>query len=277
VAKIPSLNSFSLRALVKTAQGKDNEAIQNFQSAIAVEDAGESGSSAKVRTLWGKFYVQRGKLEEARQLYDEALRILPRYPLALINLAELETSLGNYQAAENHYSSVFVSAAYSSTYDHIAWYGRSQLKKLQGDRVAAEAYWQKAKSLLDQHQNLNGFGHRREVAKLLLARANPADLTEALSLMQSELKIRRDLQTLDLYANILIELKRWQEAENIISEALNLGTRSDVLYYRAALIAQGLGDLTKAAKFRQKAKDINPTFEPKFYDRSPKFVEQSSN
>jgi len=255
---VPSLNSLSLRALIKSAQGQDREAIKDFQDAIALEDVGEVGSSAKVRTQLGKLYFHRGDINQARQLYNQALRILPRYSFALINLAELETRQGNYAAAENYYSEVFVSAAYLETFDHLAWFGRAQVKELQGDRSTAITYWQKAKSLLDMHNNTDDFGHRREVAKLLLSTGT--DLPLALKLMEAELKIRRDAETLDTFAWALTRSQRWQEAQDILEEAFSLGTRSAAIYSRAGKIAAELGQKDKAIAYFQTAQTIDPTF-----------------
>lgn len=262
VAKIASLNTLSLRALVKTARGKDLQAIADFQAAIALEEAGETGNSAKVRTQLGRLYFQRGELSQARELYDRALAILPRYPFALISLAELETRQGNYQAAEDNYARVFISAAYPETFDHLAWYGRAQVKELQGDRATAKTYWQKAKSLLDRHSSLNEFGHRREAAKLLLSTGTdlPQALNEALKLMEAELKVRRDAETLDTYAWALTRSQRWQEAQNILEEAFNLGTRNAAMFYRAGKIAEVLGNQSKAIAYFQKAQTTDPTF-----------------
>jgi len=258
VAKISSLNTLSLRALVKTSQGKDLEAIRDFQAAIALEEAGETGSSVKVRTQLGRLYFQRGELNQAKQLYDRALAILPRYSFALISLAELETRQGNYQAAEDYYAQVFISAAYPETFDHLAWYGRAQVKELQGDRSAAMAYWQKAQELLIRHSSLNEFGHRREAAKLLLSM--DTDLSQALKLMEAELEIRRDAETLDTYAWALTRMQRWREAETILEEAFSLGTRNATMFYRAGKVAEALGNQNKAIAYFQKAQATDPTF-----------------
>jgi hypothetical protein len=45
-----------------------------------------------------------------------------------------------------------------------------------------------------------GFGHRRDLASLLLEKGRSQDVAEALALMQEEVKIRRDAVTLDTLA-----------------------------------------------------------------------------
>lgn len=260
VAQTPSLGALGLRSLVNASRGQDRAAVEDFQRAIAMEETGEPGSSAWVRTMLGRFYFKRGDRALARQLYSEALRILPRYSLALLNLAELETRLGEYTDAERHYLEVFSSPAYPSVYDHIALEGRARIKELQGDRTGAKALWDNAETILRQQIGLNAFGHKRQLARLLLARGRSEDLAEALTLMQAELQVRRDAETLDTMAWVLSRLERWQEAREIVREALKLGTRDAGIYYRAGTIAQALGNLQERDRYFQQALVVDPTF-----------------
>ncbi|MBD1894931.1 tetratricopeptide repeat protein [Coleofasciculus sp. FACHB-129] len=261
VDKIPTLGSLTLRALVKVAQGQDAAAIQDFQQALAAEEPGETGSSAWTRTLLGRFYFQRGNHQLAKELYQEVLRILPRYPLALVNLAELETRLGQYRAAERHYSQVFVSPTYQNVFDHVALQGMARVKHLQGDQSGAQELWDKAEALIRQHQNITSFGHRRELARLLLARGRSEDLAEALSLMQAEVAIRRDAETLDTLAWALCRSERWRKAQQVVAEALGRGTRDAGIFARAGTIEQALGNNSQAIAYFQKAQEIDPTFD----------------
>jgi tetratricopeptide (TPR) repeat protein len=104
VNQIPTQGTLALQALVLTAQGKDKEAIDTFKFALAAEEPGEIGTSAWTRVLLGQFYHKRGQLELSEKLYKEALRILPKYPPALVQLAQLEMKKGNHQAAESYYT-----------------------------------------------------------------------------------------------------------------------------------------------------------------------------
>lgn len=265
VNKIPTLGSLTLRAIVKVAQGQDRVAVQDFQAALATEEAGETGSSAWTRTLLGQFYAKRGQLTLAGELYHEALRILPRYPLALVQLAELETRLGQYKAAESHYDQVIAYSRESATiYDHVVLRGKARLKELQGDSDASTLRNQ-AEALLRQQtaagHGSGSFGHRRELARLLIERGQPQDVTEALSLMQAEVGIRRDAQTLDTLAWALSSSGRFSEAQRIMQEALRSGIRDPGMFYRCGEIAQALGNQSAAIAFWQKAQQTDPMFD----------------
>ncbi|MDJ0733396.1 MAG: tetratricopeptide repeat protein [Nostocaceae cyanobacterium] len=266
VNKIPTQGNLTLKALVLVAQGQEQAAIDTFKFALAAEEAGETGSSAYTRVSLGQFYYKHGQLELAENLYQEALRIIPRYPLALLHLAELKTRQGDYKAAEKLYAQVLPNSQKSSTtYDHTVFRGKARLKQLQGEQQEAVKLLAEAETLLRQ-ENANGhdngsFGHRRELALLLLAKKNPQDTAEALSLMQAEIKIRRDAQTLDTFAWSLYDSGRIQEAEKAIQEALELGTKDAVIFYRAAIIAKALGDNQQALNYQQLSQQIDPSFD----------------
>ncbi|MDJ0705296.1 MAG: tetratricopeptide repeat protein [Leptolyngbyaceae cyanobacterium MO_188.B28] len=263
VEQAPTLGSHTLMALVHVAQGQDEAAIQRFQSALAVEEPETLGSSAWTRTLMARFYASRGQIKQAKALYREALRILPRSPFVLTQLAQLETRLGQYRAAEKHYAQVFFSQDYPNVWDHVALQGMAQVKDLQGDRPGAEALWRQAETLFRQHQDLSTFGHRRELARLLLSRGLDRDLPEALTLMEADLQIRRDAETLDIYAWVLTRLNRWQDAQAILQDAIATGRRSAVIFTRAAQVETHLGNTAQAQTYRQSAQAADPTFGPR--------------
>ncbi|BAY66573.1 tetratricopeptide TPR_2 repeat protein [Calothrix brevissima NIES-22] len=265
VNKLPTQGNLTLQALVLVAQGQDKAALETFKYALAAEEPGELGTSAWTRVLLGQFYYKYGQLELAESLYKEALRILPRYPLALLHLAELETRKGNYQIAENFYAQVLPKSQKSATiFDHAVLRGKAKLKQLQGKEVEANQLLNQAEILLRQenatgHSN-GSFGHRRELARLLLEKNNPQDTAEALSLMQAEINIRRDAQTLDTLAWALLRSGRLSAAQENIQAALQLGTKDAGIYYRAGIIAKALGNQQQALNYEKIAQNIDPTF-----------------
>jgi tetratricopeptide (TPR) repeat protein len=265
VDRLPSVSSLTLRALVKTSEGKDAEALQNFQDAIANEEPGELTGSARTRTLLGRFYYERGNLEQAEALYHEALRIQPSLPLALINLAQLKVRQGDYSSADRHYAEVMAtSRGTPRVFDPLILRGQARIKKLQGNNKQAQALWTQAESLLRQtltaRQAATGFGHRRDLARLLLERGNSQDILEAVSLMEAEVKIRRDAETLGTYVWALSANGKLQQAQQVIQKAIATGIRDASLYDRAAAIDTALGNPVQAKTNTQKALQIDPYF-----------------
>jgi tetratricopeptide (TPR) repeat protein len=257
-----SQSAFSLLALVQTAQGQDQAALKSFDYALEVEEAGELNNSARTRTLLGRFYYERGDLKQAGDLYAEALQILPDYPPALLNQAQLAIRQGDYRAAERHYQQVAnLSQGAPTLFDPLILRGRAQAKAMQGDRAGAETLWAEAETLLRQSLGDSSFGHRRDLARLLLERGQAADMPEAVTLMQAEVKHRRDAETLNSDAWALSQAKRWPEAQRVAQEAIASGIRSAGLYVRAAEIERALGNAAQADTYRQKAQQIDPQFD----------------
>lgn len=260
-----SPTAFVLQALVKTAQGNDQQALRSFQYALEIEEPGEISTSARTRTLLGRFYYERGQLDLAENLYREALRILPRYPQALLNLAQLEIRQKRYAAADRRYAQVSAATQGNPTvFTPLILRGQARLQKLWGNQSGADQKWNEAETLLRQSfvgSQASSFGHRRDLARLLLERGRDRDIAEAVSLMQAEVKIRRDAETLDTLAWALSRAERWQEAQTVIREAIAQGGRNVVIFDRAGAIEQAIGRQAQAKAYFQKAQEIDPQFD----------------
>src|SRR5256712_13870998 len=173
------LTSYTLRSLVELAQGKDEAALVDLQRAIASEEPDEVASSVWARTLLGRLHYRRGRLRLAADIYREALAVLPQYPQALTNLAELEIRQGRYRLAAQYLSEVVtVTKASPNIYDHAVLRGLARLAELRGDRTRAAALWRDAEARLRQDAASGQFGHRRELARLLLERGRAEVLWE---------------------------------------------------------------------------------------------------
>ncbi|MEG4213879.1 hypothetical protein QUA27_00390 [Microcoleus sp. Pol14C6] len=264
VNRIPNLGSLTLRALVRESQGRDAEVVQDYRQAMAAEEPGEVAGSARARSLLGRFYARRGQFVQAKALFLEALRLVPRYPLALIYLADLETRQGNYREAEGYYSKVSAySGGVATVFDRIVDRGMARVKEFEGDAIESRRLRDKAEAGLRQEQvsGSRGFGHRRDLASLLLEKGRSQDVTEALALMQEEVKIRRDAVTLDTLAWALSAAGEWQKADRVMAEIVRSGIRDAGMFYRAGAIARNLGKDAESRAFFQKSKEIDPSFD----------------
>jgi tetratricopeptide (TPR) repeat protein len=268
VQRVPTLNNLTLKALVEIVQGEDLAAIRDFQAAIAAEEPEEAGSSAWVRTLLGRLYYKRGQLQQAEELYQSALQILPQYPPALLNLAELSvrqwqadrTQTKYQQQAIELYDRFFLTTGKSPTiYDHVALRGLARVQRLQGETTKANQTSDMALARL--RSDLDGFGHRRELAQLLLDRGQENDRIEALTLMQAEIKIRQDPETWGTLAAAYFQLNQLEAAQQAIDTALKSGIKDPAIIDRAALIAQARGQSAQAQTYREQVKSIDPLFD----------------
>jgi tetratricopeptide (TPR) repeat protein len=266
--RMPTLSNLALKALVEVAQGDDVAALRDFKAAIAAEEPEEAGSSAWVRTLLGRFYYKRGQLQQAEELYQSALQILPKYPPALLNSAELAVrqwqadpsqTMHQQRAVELYNQFFFTNQKAPTVYDHTALRGLARVQKLQGSNEQANQTWERAVARL--RSDLDGFGHRRELAQLLLERGQEKDKSEALALMQAEIKARQDPETWDTLAAVYMNMGQLPAAQTAIEKALKSGIRDPGLFDRAAAIAKSQEQLAQAQKYQQQQQAIDPTFE----------------
>jgi len=247
---------------VEIARGHDRQADADFRRALAAEEPEEVASSTWARSLYGRFLYQHGRLDLARDLFNEALRILPQYPLALTDLAVLELRQGQYAAAIDHLTRVVtVSAASPNVYDHVVLRGLAQAKDLEGRRDESVRFWADAEARLRQDAASGAYGHRRELARLLLTRGHPQDLPEVFSLLNAELTVRADPDTFDTLAWALSRAGRWREADRAAHQALRWGVHDARYYYRAATTAQALGNAVQARMYLQLMRGVDPAFD----------------
>lgn len=261
LATAPSLQGYALRALVEVARGRDAEAEADFGRALAMEEPDEVASSTWVRSLYGRFLYQHGRLQAARELFNEALRILPQYPLALVDLSVLDLRQGRYAAAIDHLTRVVtVSSASPNVYDHVVLRGLAQASGYEGRHDEAVRFWAAAEARLRQDAASGAYGHRRELARLLLTRGRPEDLPGVLSLLRAELTVRTDPDTYDTLAWALSRAGRWQEADRAVRQALRWGVRDPRYFYRAATIARALGHAERADAYLRLMRAVDPGF-----------------
>jgi tetratricopeptide (TPR) repeat protein len=263
VDQAQNLSTLTLQALLEEAQGKPT-AIETFKLAIETEEVGDVGPSALARVLLGRHFYRQGNLDRAESLYQEALRILPRYPLALMYQAALQTRRGQYTEADRTYDQVISYSQQSSNiYDHTILRGKAKIKQLKNEPY--QDLLQQAEQLLRKDTNAGhssgGFGHRRELAQLLLDRNSTQNAAEALALMQDEIKVRQDAQTWSTLAIALSANDRLPEARKAIQSALKSGVQNPAFLMQAAQIEQKIGDQDRAKSYEAKAKLIDSSFD----------------
>lgn len=252
----PGLSSYLLRALSLTAQGRDEESLENFKHALALEDIGESEESARARTLMARFLLKRGRTQESKALLVEALRIVPNYPLALDWLGECEARQRRFTEAEKHVLRAFSESKQVAYLTHYA-----KIKSQHGELQVAKEVWTQAEKQLRQDLNSGSFGHRLELAKLLLTRQNKEDLREAVLLTENEVKVRPNPESLGVFARSLLFLDRKKEARSAILAALRSGIRDAELYTLAGKIELAMQRKEAANFYFKMATETDPFFQ----------------
>ncbi len=244
----PDSGAYLLRALVLEAQGRDQEAAFDFTRAASGEDHGAAAESARVRALWGRFLMRRGKLDGAAALYDEALRIQPDFPLALGLRGELLLRRGEFAAAQKDFEQAFqVSRQVRYLMDE------ARARQLKGDRAGASAIRTQVERLVRAELAGSGFGHRLDLAEVLIDSGRVEALAEAVELARAEVAARPSADARFQLARALYRKGDQKAAQEQIRAILSSGAREAEFYELAARV-----DSARATLYRKLAGELDP-------------------
>jgi tetratricopeptide (TPR) repeat protein len=235
--------------------GRTEEALRFWQQAAGVTLA---NAQSKEELAWylirlGDLYFNQGRLDEAGKHYTAALRLVDTYYLALAGLGKVRAAQGRFDEALDLYQRAVaiipqpdILAALGDVY---ALTGQPEQAQLQYETV----------DYIGRLAQINRQVYNRQLANFYVD--HDRRLAEALSLTVAELQARQDIYGYDAAAWALYKNGRYQEAQPMIEQALQLGTRDAKLYYHAGLIAQAQGRLAEAEWFLAEALAINPYFD----------------
>jgi tetratricopeptide (TPR) repeat protein len=250
--KDPFAPVWSRKARLAELKGKPGEALKLMQQAVEEE---EPTCVSKESMAWypfrmGEIHFHMGQLDKAAAQYEEALKLHPRYPMALAFLGRVRAAQGKTDEAIRLYTqAVGINADLSMLAelgDLYARAGKDFLAKLNHDKLVQTA---QGKSVYARELSLFYANHDR-------------DLGDALELAQQDLKVRRDIYAHDTLAWALYKNARCDEAAKAATEALKLGTQDAVLLYHAGMIHHRLGNREKARGYLEQALRVNPYFSP---------------
>ncbi len=242
----PNLASYARASYLRWLQGDPTAAKEIIRHAM---DAGR-GARDKEPFAWvtveaAKLFWYEGDLDGVDAGLQMALQAFPDYPPALALSAKVALARG--KAAE---AAVLAQKSYSlAALAETAWVWAEAAAAAQNEAEAKEA--------LQKLERLGQQGERRVLAAYLAAKN--IRLEEALTLVQTELKTRRDLNTLDTHAWVLYRLGRHAEAKTQIDAALASGVREPGLLFHQGAIQLALGD-AKGRETIAQALKLSPYF-----------------
>jgi tetratricopeptide (TPR) repeat protein len=249
----PTPSTYLERALVLQAQGRDDEAGGDFANAVRLEDHGDVLESARIRTLWARFLVRRGRYADAKLVIDEALRISPGNALALSVHGELALRTGDPKRARADLEQAFVAS-------HQVRYliDRARAVELAGDHAGANALRTQVEGIVRDELATGGYGHRLELVETLLDRGDPTVLAEALAVARDEVQVRGSAEARFQLARALAWSGKRDEATMQIQAALATGAREAQYYELASHLELGAGHVARATTYMRLADSIDP-------------------
>ena len=253
VDRSPGLESYGLRALVYEAEGRDEESTADFVRALQIEDIGETDESAWVRSVFARGLMRRGDYAHARILLDEAIRSVPGYHLALDLRGDLEMREGKWADAERSFRAAFESSKQIPYLVHLA-----RVKRAQGETVSAQEIEGEAEVLLRDELKRSGWGHRIDLAILLLDRGRPADVQEAETLAAADVENRPGALSLGVLARAKLRVGKFAEAQKVLRRALQSGSRDARLYLLMAEIERAVQNPRLVLFYSQLAIALEP-------------------
>lgn len=241
VKLLPETPVLLLRAQVLNARGRDLEAEFYFRKALEVESRSAATDAVQVRTVYGRFLMNKGRYDEAQAYADEALRIKPGQYQALALLGDLHFKRNDPERAAKAFIDSFSASPQVSS---LRKYARA--KKLLKDDRGAEDGMREALALARKEIASGVHAHPLELSYVLVAGNEPAGWQEAIQLATDELKVRRSVLPYNALASALEKAGHLEAAAAAIDTVLRTGVRNPDYYMLAAKIARRMGDGDRA-------------------------------
>jgi len=248
----PNLSSYNRASYYRWVMGDAKGAIAIMQQAI------QSGSPAAENTAWclvdlGNLYFKTGRVSEAEQAYRSALKTFDGYYPAHAGLGRVEAAQGklgeaieSYRRAQSAVPMPEYAEALADLYERA---GRKAEARRQIDLI----------EVVDKMARANNEKTNRNLA--LVFADQDRNLARALELAQAEMEVRGDVYTYDALAWTLYKNGRLEEAEHAAGKALQFRTEEPAFYFHAGQIAAALGKKGEAAKYIERALELNPRFD----------------
>ena len=253
--KSPSPSVRARLAHLAELKGNAEEALQLMQRAAgeALNAGGSRESAAWYLLRLGDLYFNTGQIDEAGRHYEAALRVFDNYYLAWAGLGKVRAAQGDHEAAIDLYqraTAIIPQPEFLAALgDVYAITGQHDKAKLQ---YATVEYIGKLAAINQQVYN-------RQLANFYSD--HDMRLDEALRLALTELEFRKDVYGYDAAAWAYYKNDMFKQAQDMIEQAMKLGTRDARLYYHAGMIAKAQGHAADARRLLSEALSINPHFD----------------
>jgi tetratricopeptide (TPR) repeat protein len=250
----PDISSYNRAAYYRFVAGDAAGAVEIMKRAI------EAGSRSPENIAWclvdlGNMDLKIGRIAEAQQAFQAALKLFPAYHPANAGLGRLYAQQGKSAQAIEHFrqaEDVVPLPEYAASLEDLyEAAGKPEEARQQAARLA----------VIEKMDQAAGFPANRNLALAYADRGR--NLDRALAMVREEMKSRRDVYEQDALAWVLYKNKQYDEAKRAAAKALELGTPEPAFYYHAGMIAKASGDSDTARKYLAKAFELNPEFHPR--------------
>ena len=249
----PGLSAHARLARVNWLQGRVSAAISNLTAATEFSNCPPE-SLAWTRVQKGELLFRAGRLEDAEEEYNTALKIFPEYYLALDHIAELSAARGKFDEAATSFQELAMRT------------GRPEYLQAAADVLTAAKKPAEAKPLYD----------RALAAYLAASRGSNAhyfhhlaafyadvreDGAEAEKWARRDLDVRQNVYAWDALAWALFWKRDYAGSIEAMQNALSLGTRDAHLLAHASSIFVRAGRIKEGEEWARRASQANPKWQ----------------
>jgi tetratricopeptide (TPR) repeat protein len=246
----PDLRSYSRAAHLREIHGDLPAARAAMKLAC---DAGISGQENRAWALYqfANLFLKEGKLDTAEFIYKGILEERPNYPYALAGLADVHSAKGDFDEAIQ-----LLLRAYDLTPEHTFMEKLVEVYRAAGQIKKSEIL---ATSVLEAFKQHEAQGWNINLEYAMFCANHDLQLDEALRRIEKEIEIRpNNLDVQEAHAWVLYKLDRVEDAMAAIAKPLQMNSGNAMLFYRAGMIAQKLGDFERSKTYIASALKINP-------------------
>ncbi len=201
----------------------------------------------------GLLGLDTGQFEKAERFYREAVARLPKYPMAVEHLAEIEGLLGKREEAVRRYKQVV-----EDTNDPELIGALAGLLEESGQADEAKALTVRAKARYEELLAAHPEAMYWHAAGFF---SDQGDTKKALDLLQKNLKLRPSPTSHAALAAAELAAGKVDAAAKRIDEVLKSPVRRADLFWTAAKIKKAQGQTKEAAELEKKARALNPKIE----------------
>ena len=245
----PNSSSYARAAHLRSLYGDHKGAVELYTLAARTADPGDNEAQSWCLVTLAKEHIKHGELDQAQKILAESLAISPGYGLALLERANVFIAKGDYQQARANLTEVIGKYPTQETYIRVG-----DIDLASGNSAAADENYKKAEEI--------GRGDDGDMHRFALLWADRGvRLDEALAIAQKDYETNKDIYASDILAWCLYKAGRYDDAKQIITQAMRLNTNDARILYHAGMIHKALGESREAREFLTAALRANPSFD----------------
>jgi tetratricopeptide (TPR) repeat protein len=256
----PDLRSYSRASYLRQIYGDNNGAIEAMKMAV---ESGVPGmeSTEWARVTWGDLYLNTGKLDTAKMIYESSLTYRPGYPYAEMGLARIAAAHKNYEEAINHTRNAIKTLSEVSFVSYLA-----DMYLLKGDEDKAMDTYKDVVRLLEdgekemQNAAIKHNGHR----ELAIAYLNIKNYEKALSHATADYRMRpQNIDANELMAWVLYKKGSFAEAKKYQDQVFTTKIKNANQSFKAGLVYAAAGNTVLGDQMKKEALAISPFIDPR--------------